>query len=89
MARAPIIISNGGVIGELAKGINDPDVVQKIKDNVKRINDQGMAELMIIIKGKKNDPCTYWRLKDEYVYDTKFKLEIAEDLEKKDAKEFR
>lgn len=84
MARAPIIISNGGILGELAKNSTDPEAEAKIKDNVERLITENMTELLIIIKGKKNDPCTYWRLRTEDVYNKKFEAEIAEeDSEKK------
>jgi len=83
MAKPPIIISNGGVIGELAKNSIDPDAQQKIKDNLNRINDDELTEGIIIIKGGNKAPCIYWRLKNEEPYNKKFEVEIARDVEKK------
>ena len=83
MARPPIIISNGGVIGELAHGIDDPDAFDKIKGNMERINDREMTEGMIIIKGGSKSPCIYWRLKGDAIFENRFTKEIVRDPEKK------
>lgn len=67
MARAPIIISNGGVAGELATGINDPNAERKIMANVDRIttedqNGKFLSKVVVIKKGGRNAACLYWRL---------------------------
>ena len=39
MARPPIIISNGGIAGELARGFKDEELAEEIiMDNIKRLN---------------------------------------------------
>ena len=83
MSRPPIIISNGGVISELAKDIDDTDAFQKIKDNMDRINESEMTDGMVIVKGGKESPCIYWRLKGEAVFEDRFAKEIARDPDKK------
>ena len=71
MGRPPIIISNGGVVGELAKDCrnlaSDQLVEQKIMENVKRItvadhDGNHESKVVIIKKGNQNTPCLYWRL---------------------------
>ena len=67
MARQPIIVSNGGVVGELATGINDPDAESKIMANVDRItkadhNGNILSKVVVIKRGGRNTACLYWRL---------------------------
>lgn len=71
MSRPPIIISNGGVAGELAKDCknlnSDQAVEDKILDNVKRITDADhsgnhLSKVVVIKKGNSQTPCLYWRL---------------------------
>ncbi len=67
MARPPIIISNGGVAGELATGINDPNAERKIMANMDRItvadnNGNHISKVVVIKKGGRRTACLYWRL---------------------------
>ena len=72
MARPPIIISNGGVISELTKGVwNAPDIdkaEQRLLKNVKDLKDKTIIK---IIQTKKNKEayCLYWRLISEAQYE--------------------
>jgi hypothetical protein len=84
MAKPPIIISNNGVIGQLARDSIDPEAEQKIKDNMIRINEEDLTEGMVIIKGGSKAPCVYWRLKTDDDYNTKFKPEFDGTLENSD-----
>jgi len=71
MGRPPIIISNGGVIGVLAEGLQcttkNKTVEDQLKDNVKKLDDS--VAMIIINKNHQNDtPCLYWRLSNEPTY---------------------
>jgi hypothetical protein len=76
MARPPIVVSNGGVVGELAAGIDDPKAEQKILANMHRITKENvdkthLSKVVILKKGGANTACLYWRLTGN---DTKHKV---------------
>jgi hypothetical protein len=57
MARPPIVVSNGGIVDILTKGL-DEDQVDTVRTNLKNlIRDEK--------NGGKNTPKRYWRLQDE------------------------
>ncbi len=71
MARPPVIISNGGVIGELTDGLtySGPGTLEdKVKANIKKLRS---TAVMKVIKAKKQKDATilYWRLNSEKKYE--------------------
>jgi hypothetical protein len=82
MARAPIIISNGGVAGVLSKGLhtcdNDADAEKMLIDNLSKMKEKTVIH---IIKTKQNREahCLYWRLSEE----AKYEDAVDEKAEKK------
>jgi hypothetical protein len=84
MARPPVIISNGGVAGALATGINDPQAEAKIINNIKDLNKRSRENhpefekrpivREIISNVKKEDPSILWCLADEDIIVLKGKL---------------
>ena len=67
MARAPIIISNGGVAGRLAEGLHDCksqlDAENELMKNFWNLLDD--SEVMIIKNKRGHEAfCLYWRLKN-------------------------
>ena len=73
MGRPPIIISNGGIAGKLAEGLDDITTKQDVEKRLmKNLNDMKNDESVIsIIKTKngKEAHCLYWRLADEHKYE--------------------
>lgn len=73
--RPPIIISNGGIVDELAKGCGnettDQGVANKIMRNIHDLNRKENATVAMIIKNKNahsDTPCLYWRLPGDPPY---------------------
>lgn len=73
--RPPIIISNGGIVDELAKGCGnettDQGVANKIMRNIHDLNRKKNATVAMIIKNKNahsDTPCLYWRLSSDVPY---------------------
>jgi len=74
MARAPIIISNGGMAKVLAKYSTDSHAEDKIKKNIKDINNNTLKDIRgrsqtaaswIKWDNNKNDPWIIWHTKNE------------------------
>ncbi len=69
MARPPIIISNGGIVDILTKGL-DEDQVNTVRTNLKNLlidekkPGSGITKVSRI-RGGNTTPERYWRLKDE------------------------
>ncbi len=70
MSRPPIIISNGGIVEELALNCgnlnSDAAVATEIMVNVKRITEAAphedpLSEVVVIKKGNPRTPCLFWR----------------------------
>ncbi len=76
MAKPPIIISNGGIAEELARGLepgsgeNEKQAWKIIMRNVKDLNKKATDDdppfpVAKSLKGGKTDPGIIWRLSDE------------------------
>ena len=78
MARPPIIVSNGGVLGALASkcaGLNtEADVIDQMKRNLSDLNQKARDDdpdrpivRKIVSNNKKEDPVVLWCLANESI----------------------
>ena len=73
MARPPVIISNGGVVGFLAQGIEDPEAEQKIMNNLAQLNENAIREDGVwsiarwITRKIIEVPALFWHLTDDNI----------------------
>ena len=73
MAKPPIIISNGGIVGYLAQGIEDPEAEQKIMNNLAQLNENAIREdgvwsVAKWITGNNADvPALFWHLTEDNI----------------------